>query len=329
MGDFWKDKVVLVTGGSGFLGRTLVAELERKGCKRVIVTPRSKDCDLARESDVQKLFKTFARIDIVIHLAAVGGGIGFVSENPGEIYYKNILMNTLVMEYARKARVKKFVGIGTMAAYPQDVPVPLREDDLWKGRPEATIAPYAWPKKMMIVQGEAYGVQYGFNAIHLLVTNLYGPGDHFDSERGHVVAALIKRFVDASVHGRGQVVIWGDGSATRDFLYVDDAAQGILMATEHYKGHEPVNLGSGVETTIRDLATLIAKLTGFQGEIIWDATKPSGQPRRVADICKAEQLFGFRPKVNLEEGLCKTINWYKNRLSGGNTVEETRRPLDS
>jgi len=309
-----RERSVLVTGGAGFLGRYVVERLRRAECERILA-PRQAECDLTAERDVARLFAA-GPVDLVIHLAACVGGIGFNLERPGEIYYQNVLMNTLVMEHARRAGVRKFVGIGSVCAYPEHTPVPFREEDLWSGYPEPTNAAYGLSKKMMLVQGQAYRAQYGFNAVHLLMMNLYGPGDNFDPGSSHVIPALIQRFVAARAAGAPEVVVWGDGSATREFLYVDDAARGILLAAERYDGGDPVNLGAGFEVSTRELAGLIAKLTDFQGRIVFDASKPSGQRRRMADVSRAKREFGFEAEVALREGLQRTIEWYLRTSAG-------------
>ena len=315
-GAAFREQSVLVTGGAGFLGRRVVERLRAAGCRRLIV-PRQKECDLTLERDVERLFAS-GPVDLVIHLAACVGGIGFNVRRPGEIYYQNVLLNTLVMEHARRAGARKFVGIGSVCAYPEHTPVPFREEDLWGGYPDPTNAAYGLSKKMMLVQGQAYRAQYGFNAIHLLMMNLYGPGDNFDPASSHVIPALIQRFV-AAASGAPEVVVWGDGLATREFLYVDDAARGILLAAERYDGGDPVNLGAGYEVSIRELAALIAELTGFTGRITFDASKPSGQRRRMADVSRAKREFGFEAEVGLREGLTRTIEWYLREAAGART----------
>ena len=308
MGVKLRDARVLVTGGAGFLGRHVVEQLEAAGCRQV-VTPRLADYDLTRDTDVARLFASHP-VDVVLHLAAEVGGIGFNLANPGSIFYRNVMLNTLVMEHAHRAGVGKFVAVGSVCAYPEHARVPFREDELWDGYPEPTNGPYGLSKKMMLVQGQAYRAQYGFDAIHLLMMNLYGPGDHFDAERSHVVPALIRRLLDAKAAGAEEIVVWGDGRATREFLYVEDAARGILLAAERYDDPRPVNLGAGFEVSIRELATLIAELTGFRGRLVFDASKPSGQQRRSADVSRAREGFGFEATVSLREGLTRTIDWY-------------------
>lgn len=297
-----------MTGGSGFLGSHLVRALERRGCESVFVPERS-DFDLCREDDVRRLYVD-ARPEIVIHLAAVVGGIAANAGQPGRFFYDNLTMGSLVMEHARRNGVKKFVSIGTVCAYPKVTPVPFREEDLWNGYPEETNAPYGLAKKMLLVQGSAYRRQYGFGSIYLLPANLYGPGDHFEQTRSHVIPALIERFARAVDAGDDEVICWGTGEPTREFLYVEDCAEGIALACERYDGEDPVNLGTGQEISIRDLALTIAKLMGFQGRIAWDASKPDGQPRRCLDVSKAQEYFGFEATTRLQDGLKKTIADY-------------------
>jgi len=310
--DFWKDQRVVVTGGDGFLGRNVVRTLTGKGCKDIFV-PRIEDYDLTREDNVVRMYRT-ARPTMVIHLAAVVGGIGANRKYPGKFFYDNLQMGTMLIEHGRTTGVNKFVAIGTICAYPKHTPVPFKEENLWDGYPEETNAPYGLAKKMLLVQAQAYRQQYGFNAIYLLPVNLYGPGDNFDPESSHVIPAIIRKCLEAVEGGRNEVVCWGDGSPTREFLYVEDCAEGICLASERYDEPEPVNLGAGFEISIRDLTETIAKLCNFTGTIRWDTTQPNGQPRRSLDTSRAEQKFGFRAKVRFEEGLKKTIEWYrKNR----------------
>jgi GDP-L-fucose synthase len=299
---------IAVTGGAGFLGSAVVAALRARGCTDVVI-PRKAQYDLTRE-DAVKRFYAEQRPDVVIHLAAVVGGIGANRANPGQFYYDNLMMGALTMEYARQAGVKKYVAIGTICCYPKFTPVPFREDELWNGYPEETNAPYGLAKKMLLVQSQAYRQQYGFNSVFLLPVNLYGPGDNFDPASSHVIPALIKKFVEARESGARQVEVWGDGSATREFLYIDDAAEAIVLATERYEGAEPVNLGAGFEISIKDLAEKIASLAGFTGTIVWDTTKPNGQPRRSLDVSRAEHLFGFKATTTFESGLKKMVEWY-------------------
>jgi GDP-L-fucose synthase len=305
---FFHNKNILVTGGAGFLGSHLKAELTSRGAQEdKIFIPRSKDYDLRDKEVCAKVVKDQ---DIVIHLAANVGGIGYNQANPGSLFYDNLLMGVHLIEEARKAEVKKFVAVGTICAYPKYTPVPFKEEDLWNGYPEETNAPYGLAKKMMLVQAQAYRQQYGFNTIYLLPVNLYGPSDNFDPLSSHVIPALIKKFVDAVQKKEKEVVVWGTGKPTREFLYVEDAARGIALATELYDGNEPVNLGSSFEISIYDLATLIGKLTGFKGKITFDSTKPDGQPRRKLDVSRAKKEFNFESQVTFEEGLKKTIDWY-------------------
>jgi GDP-L-fucose synthase len=299
---------IAVTGGAGFLGSHVVAALESRGCGNIVV-PRKADYDLTREEAVARFYAE-QRPDVVVHLAAIVGGIGANRANPGRFFYDNLMMGALTMEYARRHQVKKYVAVGTICCYPKFTPVPFREEELWNGYPEETNAPYGLAKKMLSVQSQAYRQQYGFNSIFLLPVNLYGPGDNFDPESSHVIPALIRRFVEAQESGAREVVVWGDGTATREFLYVADAADAIVRATELYDGSEPVNIGAGFEISIYDLAHKIAALTGFAGEIRWDATKPNGQPRRCLDVSRAERLFGFRAKTSFDAGLKSTVSWY-------------------
>jgi GDP-L-fucose synthase len=306
---------VTVTGGAGFLGKAVVARLASSGAADVFV-PRSANYDLRTIDGVRDALRD-GRPEVVIHLAAVVGGIGANRENPGRFFYENAIMGIQLMEQARLAGVTKFVTIGTVCAYPKYTPVPFHEDDLWNGFPEETNAPYGIAKKMLLVQGQAYRQQYGFNVIHLIPVNLYGPGDNFDPRSSHVIPALIKKCVDAREAGQSAIEVWGTGSASREFLYVDDAAAGIVLAAERYDGPEPVNLGVGSEITIRDLIDLIVRLTGFRGEVQWDPTKPDGQPRRALDTSRARELFGFSSAMGFEEGLRRTIAWYEGqRLPG-------------
>ncbi|MFQ5850585.1 MAG: GDP-L-fucose synthase family protein [Candidatus Binatia bacterium] len=313
-----QEKRIVVTGGAGFLGQHLVRALRERGCRNVAV-PRRSQCDLTREAAVERLYRE-ARPEVVIHLAAVVGGIGANRAKPGKFLYENLAMGSMLMEYARKAGVEKFVGVGTICAYPKFTPVPFREEDLWNGYPEETNAPYGLAKKMLLVQGQAYRQQYGFNAVHLLPVNLYGPGDNFDPESSHVIPALIRKCLEAVERGEREIVCWGDGTPTREFLYVEDCAEAIVLATERYDGAEPVNVGTGSEISIKDLAELIVDLTGFRGRIVWDTTKPNGQPRRCLDVSRAREVFGFRAKTDFCEGLRRTIEWYRlqpENMSGG------------
>lgn len=304
---FWNDKRVVVTGGAGFLGSFVVDQLRSKGC-REIVTPRSRDYDLVQMEAVKQLYSD-AKPDIVIHLAARVGGIGANQANPGRFFYDNLMMGTQLIEVGRQCGLKKFVATGTICAYPKFAPIPFKEDDIWNGYPEETNAPYGLAKKMMLVQSQAYRQQYGFNSVVLFPVNLYGPRDNFDLETSHVIPALIRKCVAAKESGQTSITLWGDGSPSREFLYVEDAAEGILLATEQYDGSLPVNLGTGEEISIRDLAGLIAAEVGFAGRIQWDTSKPNGQPRRCLDVSRAKQLFGFQARHDLCDGLKKTVQW--------------------
>jgi GDP-L-fucose synthase len=305
---FWQTKRVVVTGGSGFLGSHIVRDLELSGSPFIFV-PRSREYDLRDLSAVQRMMDT-ARPDVVIHAAGVVGGIGANRARPAEFFYDNLMMGVQLLHESWKRGIEKFVAIGTVCAYPKFTPVPFREDDLWNGYPEETNAPYGLAKKMLLVQSQSYRQQYGFNSIFLLPVNLYGPGDNFAPAVSHVVPALIKKCVDAKEHGCEEVVVWGDGSPTREFLYVEDAARGIVLAAERYNKSEPVNLGCSFEITIKELVELIARHTGFDGRIVWDTSQPNGQPRRKLDTSRAEKEFGFRSQVSFEEGLRQTVEWY-------------------
>lgn len=308
MADFWADRRVVVTGGAGFLGSCVVEKLRARGCGSVVV-PRSREYDLTRLEDCRRLLEG-ARPELVIHLAAVVGGIGGNQRNPARYFYENLMMGVQLMDQSYRSGVEKFVGVGTICAYPKHTPAPFREEDLWAGYPEETNAPYGLAKKMLIVQSQAYRQQYGFNAINLLPANLYGPGDNFDPETSHVIPAIIKKCLDAVEGGGDTCVCWGDGTPTREFLYVEDAAEGIVLGAEHHDGAEPVNLGSGREISIADLTVLIARLTGFTGTIAWDTSKPNGQPRRCLDSSRAQRLFGFKASMPFEEGLRRMIDAY-------------------
>lgn len=305
---FWSDKKVLVTGGAGFLGSHVVEELQRRGLpKENITIPRSKDTDLRVWENCMDVCDGQ---DMVFHLAASVGGIGYNQENPATLFYDNAIMGVQLMEAARRQNVKKFVQVGTICSYPKFTPVPFKEENLWDGYPEETNAPYGLAKKMLLVQAQAYRQQYGFNAIYLLPVNLYGPRDNFDPQSSHVIPALIRKFVEAKERGDKQVVLWGTGKATREFLYVEDAARGIIMAAEEYNGAEPVNLGAGFEISIADLAALIKEIVGFDGELVYDTTKPDGQPRRSLDTSRAEKEFGFRAEMQFRQGLERTAEWF-------------------
>lgn len=309
-----KDSKILVTGGKGFLGEALIESLIKRGYRR-IETFRHSEFDLTLEKDVARLFQERGPFQGVIHLAAAVGGIAYNKKNPGKVFYENIMMNTFLQEYALRYKVGKFVGIGSVCSYPKILPVPFKEESLWAGYPEETNATYGLAKKMMLVQSQAYREQYGFNAIHLLMVNLYGPRDNFDLADSHVIPALIRKFVESKKLGREEVTLWGTGSASREFLFVEDAAEAIVLALESYNKPSPVNIGSGMEITIKDLANTIARLVGFNGIVSWDSTKPDGQPRRALDVEKAKREFGFSAKTDLKAGLQKTIEWFVKNQS--------------
>lgn len=309
MSSFWKDKTAVVTGGAGFLGRSVIKELESKGCQNIFV-PKIEDYDLRDLGAIHRLFDD-AKPNIIIHLAAVVGGIGANRTNPGKFFYENLIMGTQLMHEAYLHKVEKFVAIGTICAYPKFTKVPFKEDDLWVGYPEETNAPYGLAKKMLLVQSQAYRQQYGFNAIYLLPVNLYGPGDNFSEESSHVIPALIKKCCDAMDRKEKTITVWGTGKPTREFLYVEDAARGIVLATEKYNKPAPVNIGAGFEISIKELVELIVVMTGFKGKVLWDKTKPDGQPRRCLNTERAYKEFGYKAKVHFKEGLKKTIDWYK------------------
>jgi GDP-L-fucose synthase len=301
-------KRVVVTGGSGFLGRHVVAALETRGC--TVLVPRKAQYDLTRDADVARMYADLTP-HVVIHLAAVVGGIGANRDSPGRFFFENLMLGALTMEHAKRSGVEKFVGIGTICAYPKLAPVPFLERDLWNGYPEETNAPYGIAKKMLLVQGQAYRQEYGLNAIHLLPVNLYGPHDNFDPKSSHVIPALIRKCVEAIEIGASEVVCWGTGNATREFLFVEDCAHAIVTATERYDDPEPVNIGAGFEIGIRELAELVAHLTGFTGTLTFDRTKPDGQPRRMLDVTRAERRFGFKATTDFRTGLRRTIDWYR------------------
>jgi GDP-L-fucose synthase len=328
--DFWCNRRIIVTGGAGFLGSHLIEKLQERGAAEIIV-PRIEEYDLVDINDIRRLFddvgngkkygaetsrpltsrtQDFSNV-VVIHLAALAGGIGANRERPADFFYINLMMGAQLMHEAWKRGVEKFIAIGTICAYPKFTPIPFREENLWDGYPEETNAPYGLAKKMLLVQAQAYRQQHGFNAIYLLPVNLYGPRDNFNLETSHVIPALIRKCLEAQERGEEQVVLWGDGSPTREFLYAADAAEGILLSTERYNGDEPVNLGSGNEISIKDLAEMIARLTGFEGRLVWDTSKPNGQPRRALDTSRAEKYFGFRARTPFKEGLRQTIDWYR------------------
>lgn len=311
----WESHSIVVTGGNGFLGKPLVEKLKERGFNSIVV-PRSREYDLRKESDIRRLFD-MAKPTIVIHLAAVVGGIGANQANPGKFFYDNAIMGIQLMELSRQYGVGKFVGVGTICAYPKFTPVPFKEDDLWNGYPEETNAPYGLAKKMMLVQAQAYRQQYGFNAIYLLPVNLYGPGDNFDPSSSHVIPALIKKVFDAKRRGDKEIVVWGDGSATREFLYVEDAAEGVVLAMEKLNEPEPVNIGAGFEISIKDLVQLLVKLTDYNGKVVWDKSKPNGQPRRMLDTSRAQERFGFKALTQFEDGLRATVDWYQKALTNG------------
>ncbi len=307
--EFWANRRVCVTGGAGFLGSFVQAELRARGAAQIFV-PQIEHYDLTRPEDLQRMLEE-SQPDVIIHLAALAGGIGANRARPAEFFYKNLMMGVPLMHAAWERGVQKFVAIGTICAYPKFTPLPFKEENLWDGYPEETNAPYGLAKKMLLVQAQAYRAQYGFNAIYLLPVNLYGPGDNFNLETSHVIPALIRKMVEAQQGGERQVVLWGDGSPTREFFYAGDCARGIVLAAERYNGAEPVNLGSGMEISIKDLAELVARLTGFAGEIVWDTSKPNGQPRRALDVSRARDYFGFEAEMSFEQGLRRTIEWFK------------------
>jgi len=306
---FWQNKRICVTGGAGFLGSFVLEALAQRGATDIFV-PHIEEYNLVNPQDIQRMLDV-SRPDIIIHLAALAGGIGANQARPADFFYINLMMGVQLIHEAWKRGVNKFVAIGTVCAYPKFTPVPFNEENLWNGYPEETNAPYGLAKKMLLVQAQAYRQQYDFNAIYLLPVNLYGPRDNFNLETSHVIPALVRKCIEAQEHGEKEVVLWGDGSPTREFLYAGDAANGILTATEFYNGHEPVNIGSGQEISIKDLAELIARLTGFEGKLVWDTTKPNGQPRRGLDTSRAAEYFGWRANVHFEDGLRQTIAWYR------------------
>ncbi len=311
--NFFESKRIVVTGGAGFLGGFITEGLKKRGCKNILI-PKIEEYDLVSVDDINRMYEDM-KPDIVIHLAAVVGGIGANRAHPGEFFYKNLMMGVQLIEQARLRNIEKFVAIGTVCAYPKFTPVPFKEENIWDGYPEETNAPYGLAKKMLMVQSQAYRTEYGFNSIFLLPVNLYGPGDNFNPESSHVIPALIKKCVDAIDSRMDYIECWGTGSASREFIYVADAAEGILSATEHYNKSEPVNIGAGFEISIKELVQKIAKLTSFTGEIRWDSSKPDGQPRRRLDVSRAKEYFGFEAKTSFDEGLKATIDWYRKHKS--------------
>ncbi len=309
MSDFFKNKRIVVTGGVGFLGGYIIDGLQKRGCKNILI-PKIEDYNFVNLTDCVRMYDDM-KPDIVIHLAAVVGGIGANRQHPGKFFYENLMMGVQLIDQARLRKIEKFVALGTVCSYPKFTPVPFKEDDIWNGYPEETNAPYGLAKKMLLVQSRSYRAEYGFNSIFLVPVNLYGPRDNFDPDSSHVIPALIKKCVDAIDAGDDHIVCWGTGSASREFIYAGDAAEGILLAAECYNGPEPVNIGAGFEITIKDLVEKIVKLTGFKGQIRWDSSKPDGQPRRRLDISRAKKLFGFEAKMTFDEGLKRTIDWFR------------------
>lgn len=313
--EFWSNRRVCVTGGAGFLGSFIVEKLRERNAKEIFI-PTIEEYNLVELESIKRMLDN-AKPDIILHLAAQVGGISANQAHPAEFFYDNLMMGVQLIHQSWLRKIEKFVALGTVCAYPKFTPVPFKEDDLWNGYPEETNAPYGLAKKMLLVQAQAYRQQYGFNTIFVLPVNLYGPRDNFRPESSHVIPALIRKCVESREAGKDEIVVWGDGSPTREFLYVEDAAEGILLAAERYNSSEPVNLGSGFEISIKDLAGLIARLTGFKGKLTFDATKPNGQPRRALDVSRAEKEFGFKARIDFEEGLKKTISWYEtNRQKG-------------
>jgi GDP-L-fucose synthase len=314
------NKTVMVTGGSGFLGTHVVEELRRQGAENIFI-PRSRDFNLTEQADVRRLISKH-KPEFIIHLAASVGGIGANRDNPGKFFYENLLMGAILMEEARLGGCEKFVVVGTICSYPKFAPIPFKEEDLWSGYPEETNAPYGIAKKAILVQSQSYRQQYGFNSIYLMPVNLYGPRDNFDLESSHVIPGLIRKFVEAKESGKKEVVLWGDGSPTREFLYVEDAARGIVAATLQYNGNEPVNLGSGEEISIKELSLLIADLVAYDGDVTWDTNKPNGQPRRKLDVTRAKELFNFSSEIPFRQGLTKTIDWFMHNRSNVYSKEQ-------
>jgi len=317
----------LVTGGAGFLGSHVVKKLQGRGCKNTMI-PRSKDYDLRDRDAIIRLLRE-SQPQVIVHLAAVVGGIGANRANPGKFFYDNAIMGIQLIEYSKQLGVEKFIAVGTVCAYPKFTPVPFREDNLWNGYPEETNAPYGLAKKMMLVQAQAYREQYGFNAIYLLPVNLYGPGDNFDLETSHVIPALIRKCVEAKSKGEKEIVLWGDGSPTREFLFVEDAAEGIVLAGEKYNGLEPVNLGTGEEIKISDLAKMVSEAVGFRGKILWDTSKPNGQPRRCVNVTRAQELFGFIATHRLIHGIPKTVAWFQSETAPEETESRSKQIVEN
>lgn len=310
MSEFWNDTRVLITGGSGFLGSSVRRLLEGLGAD--VVAPTHADYDLVHEDDIKRMYADHPDVGMVVHLAARVGGIGANRDHPGAFFYENLMMGTQLLHHAYLTGIPKFVAAGTVCAYPRNTPVPFREEDLWEGYPEETNAPYGLAKKMLLVQSQTYREEYGYNSIYLLPVNLYGPEDNFDPASSHVIPALIRKCLEAIDEGRDEIEVWGDGSATREFLYVEDAAHAIALAAEHYDSSDPVNLGSSFEISIKDLVDIIVSETGFAGKVRWDSSKPNGQPRRKLDITRAQERFGFRSQTTFEDGLRRTIEWYRS-----------------
>jgi len=308
-----KDKRILVTGGAGFLGAYIIKQLKARGCSNIFV-PKIEEYNLMELGAINKAFDT-AQPDLVIHLAAAVGGIGANQTNPGKFFYDNLIMGVQLIEVARQRKIEKFVSLGTICCYPKFTRVPFKEENLWNGYPEETNAPYGLAKKMLLVQSQAYRQQYGFNSIFVMPVNLYGPGDNFNADSSHVIPALIKKCFDAIRNNAREIVVWGSGSPTREFLYVEDCAEGIILATEKYDKSDPINLGAGFEISIKDLVKLIVELVGFRGKIVWDKSKPDGQPRRCLDTTKAYREFGFKAKIKFQDGLKNTVNWYRTNLA--------------
>ncbi len=314
MAGWFENRRIVVTGGAGFLGSYIIDGLQKRNCRNILV-PKIEDYNLVEMADINRMYDDM-KPDVVIHLAAVVGGIGANRQHPGRFFYENLMMGVQLIEQARLRNIEKFVAIGTICAYPKFTPVPFKEDDLWNGYPEETNAPYGLAKKMLLVQSQAYRAEYGFNSVFLLPVNLYGPRDNFNPDSSHVIPALIKKCFDAIDAGDDHIVCWGSGMVSREFIYAGDAAEGILLAAKHYNGHEPVNIGAGFEITIKDLAEKIVKLTGFEGQIRWDPSKPDGQPRRRLDVSRAKKLFGFEAKMAFDDGLKRTIDWYRDARTG-------------